>query len=434
MQLFGINHQREIAQIRASAKNALILGTGRGIDQGLIFLTFVLVGRISGVQHLGQLAFVFALTKILMVASGLGLNFLISREVARDPGLTNRYVNQSLLLAFSASVAFGLCLLLGLASASHSNKILAAAAFLCLARVFEVVLGVIIAAFRARGRFLDQSTCIVAGSLSTFILVLLSLRIGGSVIHISVAFLVGSLIALVVAISLYRSRLGVIRPTFDPGACRDLIRAAYPFWIVALLGVIHARSSPVLLNFFHGDEEVGIFAAAHSLVAGATILSGALVNSMVPALSRMYVRSIPRLHSVYRKSLLYLTLAGLPIALVMTLAAGPLIRLVYGPDFHEAAPVLLILAWAILFAFLSSLNSGFLGAANLQNHLMRIVAVGTSVNLGSTLLLIPTMGSVGAGVAVLFTYLVLFLLSYRRLRIFFGSASILEKDDKMTTN
>lgn len=419
------SQRRKISRLRHPVKNVVILGTGRGIEQGFVFMVFLLVARLAGATALGQLSFVFALTGFSLVLSGLGLNLLITRDVARSPGLTSRYVNRTLLLPMGGCFCVGMFLVIGLTAAGYPRSVCMAAVFLSIDRTLDAGTGVLLATFRARGKFVCLSVAVVAGRSLTLALTLLSLLQGGSIVVVSAAFPIGSMISLILAIGFYRNQFGLtIQPEFNPSEYRKLIRAAYPFWLVSLLAVVQSRSGLILLNLFHGDRAVGIFTAAHSLVAGATILSGAVVNSMIPSLSRIYLRSIPRLQAIYRRSLLLLFALGVPGAFIISMVARPLILWVFGPDFDEAAGVLQILSWAMLLAFLSSLSSGFLAGSNLQHQWLKIAVVATIVNLGSGLVFVPPLQSIGAGIVAVLTYLLLFLLSWWRLTVFFRDSRI----------
>ena len=130
------------------------------------------------------------------------------------------------------------------------------------------------------------------------------------------------------------------------------------------------------------------------------------------------------LQAIYRRSLLLLFALGVPGAFIISMVARPLILWVFGPDFDEAAGVLQILSWAMLLAFLSSLSSGFLAGSNLQDQWLKIAVVATIVNLGSGLVFVPPLQSIGAGIGAVLTYLLLFLLSWWRLAVFFRESRI----------
>ena len=70
-------------------------------------------------------------------------------------------------------------------------------------------------------------------------------------------------------------------------------------------------------------------------------------------MSRYYREAPDKLALLYDKVNKYIAALVLPLAAGITILAGPVIDLVYGPNFTPAAAVLQITIWTIVFLFLT---------------------------------------------------------------------------------
>ena len=89
------------------------------------------------------------------------------------------------------------------------------------------------------------------------------------------------------------------------------------------------------------------------------------------------------------------------IALPTTLLSDWIILTLYGTNFQEAADVLRIYIWAIVFVSLGVASSKWLITENLQRYSFYLTTLGAIVNVGCNLWFIPIYGIKGAAFATL---------------------------------
>ncbi|WP_416907696.1 MAG: lipopolysaccharide biosynthesis protein [Polymorphobacter sp.] len=98
------------------------------------------------------------------------------------------------------------------------------------------------------------------------------------------------------------------------------------------------------------------------------------------------------------------------MAYVLLLAAatlgGPVVALVFGAEWAETGPLLLLLAVTLPMSFMRYLVTRWVILAGQGRYLMVSEAVGATLNLLLNLLLIPTMGAVGAALATIAGFVV----------------------------
>jgi O-antigen/teichoic acid export membrane protein len=118
-----------------------------------------------------------------------------------------------------------------------------------------------------------------------------------------------------------------------------------------------------------------------------------------PVLARL-VPTDPRFRELARQTTALLVLAVLPAVLVLALGAPPLVRLLFGPRFAPAAPLLAILGPAAGLDVLQFFLSALLLALDRAGRLLR-VAIGTLVvSLILTPVLVHAAGASGGALAL----------------------------------
>jgi O-antigen/teichoic acid export membrane protein len=100
------------------------------------------------------------------------------------------------------------------------------------------------------------------------------------------------------------------------------------------------------------------------------------------------------------------------LALILSGLAEPLLVLMYGHEFRDAAPILVILAWAIVFNWLyAPLGTAFQGRGYERVWLVTL-AVGLALNVGANMWAIPQWGAIGAAGATLFSEIGILVLGF----------------------
>ncbi|MCZ7567814.1 MAG: polysaccharide biosynthesis C-terminal domain-containing protein [Ardenticatenaceae bacterium] len=115
----------------------------------------------------------------------------------------------------------------------------------------------------------------------------------------------------------------------------------------------------------------------------------------------------------------WLILFALPVALLTTRYAGPIVLAFGGREFaeHGSTLALQILIWFLPFSFINSLVHYVLIAVNQQHALTRAFIIGVLFNLVANLLLIPRSSFYGAAAATtILSEIVLLLPFYALLR------------------
>ncbi|MFQ5814677.1 MAG: flippase, partial [Anaerolineae bacterium] len=392
-------------------KNVFSLASASSLVAGGVFILNILVARRFGPAEFGQYSFAFAFAATFTVVSHLGLDLLITRDVARDKSQAAKALGTGLVLALAGGLLTLLLIsgVLSLLRYSLSTKLMI---FIAGAALLPGSLTLLCRAiFRA---FERMELELLVSFISTALFLLSALTVvvlGGSVVMVVAAYPLAGLVAFAVAFALVRAHFAKPRFVWDPRFFRYLVITAIPFALNGLLLPIYLRIDTIMVATLKGEAATGVYSAAYTIIAPLGILGPSVARAIFPRLAYTFVSS----QRSYQT--LLLTSAGASLALLIPFAIGagllakPILTLVFGSGYAEAAVALQILAWAGVLMFVNVLFFSALEASNRQVKVTLFLAGGTVTSFVLSLLLVQLFGYNGAALAVLVTQGVVLLLN-----------------------
>ena len=115
-----------------------------------------------------------------------------------------------------------------------------------------------------------------------------------------------------------------------------------------------------------------------------------LSTAWLPRLVNAFEESPRRLHETARRPIEIVLLLGLPICVLTAMTAAPVIRILFGPGYSQAAPVLTVLALVVPLMYLNIMLNQVVVAAKRQSVWTWIMAGATIVNPLFNIALIPS--------------------------------------------
>lgn len=180
----------------------------------------------------------------------------------------------------------------------------------------------------------------------------------------------------------------------------ELLRYSSGIWLGTLSGVFLLRIDQVLLSPLSGAFQLGLYAVAASISELPAVANSAIRETAFTHLSDQSIGP-DNVGELSRVSTIIVIALCLPIA-----ALSPIfVPFLFGSDFSGAVPVLLILLLAVGLSNPGSIAGVGLSASGLP-HLRSAALVGACiVNIPMLILLVPSLGAIGAAIAALSGYL-----------------------------
>ena len=250
------------------------------------------------------------------------------------------------------------------------------------------------------------SIALVLQRVATSVAVLAGALLGFGIVGVGVGFFAGTAIGFVAHVVAVR-RLGV-RPEFsavDREELRQAVRRTGMLGLSALVLMLLFRLDAVLLEFFRGDDEVGIYSVAYRLLETTLFVAFAINQAIFPVVSRSAEKW--KWRAAFRHAQAIGGFIYLPFIAVCILEGRAVIDLLFGEKY--AGPSSAILVWlapaALLYAVAFFCNAMLTAAYDGRALFVSSVAA-TVVNVALNIVLIPPYGGVGAGIATLIAYAV----------------------------
>jgi len=392
------DHPRRATQ--RIARNTIYLAGADVLGKVMAFLFFMLAARHLGVQKFGVFSFALAYTSMFSVFTDLGLGVISAREIARDRGAARLYVSNSLTikLAVSAVLVAIAVVSVGLVSrdpvAVRTTRIVSP--FILTSSV-ALYYGFVFQGFERMGYSalvrLLQAMVLVAGAWA----------IGrGSAMASRYAWLYlaagcGSAIFAWLAVSIRFVSPGL---RFDLGFWRRMLGDSLPVGFAAAFAMLYYWNGSAFLARMSGDTAVGLYNAPFRLVLGLSFAGAAYTQAVYPAMSRMHVKDPLRLREMSTRSVHYMIVAAVPLAVIGGALARPVILLLYGSSYLGSIPVLAVLVWWGAFMYLNQMVSQSLYSVDRPGVVTAQTAVGLGVNLVLNVALIPQLGALGAAISI----------------------------------
>jgi O-antigen/teichoic acid export membrane protein len=253
------------------------------------------------------------------------------------------------------------------------------------------------ALFQIRGAFRDNAATIVIAGAARAVMVLLLL--GCDRLNLRTA--VGSMVLMNVVqggMCLFALRPMLMRlPWRCPSGPRERELIAYAKYLVIwlLAGTIHPRADTLLLS--HYVTNLGFYAAAAQLSLVVPMLTQSVNMVLMPRISAL--RTTGEMQAALSQCVLG-AIAALAVLTPIALAAGPLVRLIFGAEYAPAIPLFRVLLFAAGAELALNPLSNFWHALHRPGMLSLLNVVRLTMLVLVAVLTIPTLGEIGAAWAV----------------------------------
>jgi O-antigen/teichoic acid export membrane protein len=376
----------------------------RAITLGLTWTVSIVVANYLGVSDYGQLMYAIALASLFTLLASAGLSGIVVRDLVRAPEerheiLGTVFVVRLLSGTLCLAVLVGSTFVLG-SGASSSVLIAIVAVGLCF-RAADVVEFW----FQSQTELRYVAMASIVGSLLESGFRILLVVLGASLVHFAWATALGQLLYALLLLWTYRRTVGPLRLwRFRRPRALAYLHQSWPLILSGAANSINLRVDQVLLGVILGSSAVGTYAVAARLSEIWYLFPTIVVSALFPSI----IRAKERGEKAYRRRLQQLygffAWSAVGVAVVMTIAAGPLIDTLYNSEYSGAAAVLVIHVWTAPFLFMGVIFSKWLIIEGMLYSSLIRHGFGASLNIALNLVLIPSHGPVGSAIATLVSY------------------------------
>lgn len=386
---------------RASvARNALALTAATIAARVSMFALGIVLARSLGATEYGRYSLALAVGVVLQPIADFGLSRYLVRETARDRHATERALGRLALSKLGLLAATQIVTLAAAAALGMNGDLLVIVGAMVLAAMFDGWSLFVYCYFQGRESmaFEARATAIAGIARATGAIVL---ALGTGRLTLVVAWIV--LVAAVqAAVSNRLLRRAVGQLPSPRGADVDW-RSVASMGMVSIFVVVYLRADTILVAAFEEERLVGLYAAAYTLMLGVQVLPAMLTSALQPVFARTYRASAGEFARIWHGGVRLLVLSMLPVAVVVTVLAEPIIDRTFGAAFAASADVLRTVIWICPLAAVSLASQAVLRAARREAMLVWVSGACAVLSIGLNLWAIPRWGIMGAAATTVAT-------------------------------
>lgn len=393
----------------AVGRKFLALGTGEVIGRLVAFAAVVYVSRTVGPEAWGVVAVAAAVTLYLSKVVDFGIETVGPNEVVAAPGdvgpLVSSLITARLLIASLVVVAASGPVWVLLRGPDRAAFLVY---FLTLVPIAASTRWVYLGLHNAQPVALWR----VIGESVGLVIVFFAVQQAADAWKFPAAILVGDGLAVTALGALLVKRGYRFHRRGDWALARRVMLRARPVMMHLVLGLALYNSDLLFLRALRSSADVGIYAAAYTLISFAGNLGVAYGMSVMPSLAKL-PRGGPEQLALYHTALLHSAAIAIPTFVGGAFVARDVMLLVFGGQYAEGGALLQILLLSIPF-FTPRLIVFFALVAHAgEQSLVRAIVYALLANLALNLVLISAFGSIGAAWATVTTEVIFLTLLAR---------------------
>jgi len=391
-------------------QTSFIVFISKLLASALGFIATLYFARLLGAEILGYYAVIISVVSWLKLGGNLGVSQAVVKRISEDQEPSEYFAaGFFIILVFLSIISFLVILLNDLVDAYIGIN----------AWQFVILLSITgLLGSLARSGLKGERKVYIAGLLTptnlliTSILQISLVFIGLKLTGMLVGYLIGELI--IGLVGFHFVSVGVQRPK------RRHFRSLFDFAKYSWLGGLRARSfndiDIILLGALVPSSLVGIYSVAWSLSKFLTLFGNAVRATLFPEVSNADESGeIDRITQLTEDSLAFIGLIAIPGLVGGTLLSDRLLR-IYGDEFTQGTAVLALLILSALIYSYQHQMLGIIKAVDRPDIAFRISLVFVLSNVILNVVLILSIGWVGAAVATVLSAAVGLVLAFRELR------------------
>lgn len=399
--------------VKKIAKNTSLLLISQIVSYAMGFIYTIYMARYLGVENFGIFSFALAFSSVLGIFTDLGLNTLMTREIARDRSKTTRYLNNifSIKLVLAVLLLISTFMILNLVYTSSTEIFVIY--FIVLSFVFSTFSLMFYAMFQGYEIFKYQAIAVILNSSLMLISVFLGMAFKFNVIGFAFIYSVVSGFTLIYI--LWVSFNNSLFPKFEVNweFWKSLIKLSLQFGLIGVFATVYVWIDSIMLFFMQGNITVGLYNAAYRIIIVLLFIPSVINVAIFPLMSKFYVLSNKPINKIFEKYFKLMLIIGIPMGLGVDILSSNIISILFGNSYSGAVNALQILIWATVFTFLNATFIQLYQSTDKQIVITKITGLCMLENIALNLLLIPKFSYIAASfntVITEFTILALFVL------------------------
>lgn len=190
------------------------------------------------------------------------------------------------------------------------------------------------------------------------------------------------------------------RIRFQMGKWWTILQVSLFYGFASVMSLIYNKVDHLMLAWWKGDAVLGQYGASYRLmeILIAFVVIG--VSVFIPYAATVFTNAPEKFEHILRKGLLVITTISFPLAAGGVILGNNIVVFLFGPAYYSAGSIFRILALVIPLGVAASFFAGsLLYAPGHHRRYTLAVSLAAMINILFNIILIPSLGGIGAALA-----------------------------------
>ncbi|HED37794.1 MAG TPA: flippase, partial [Ignavibacteria bacterium] len=367
-------------------------------------ILFLIIARYYGPKIFGQFTFAHSLSYIFIILADFGFDVLLTNEIAKDRNNAVKIFQQyfSLKFVFTLFALVSMWIFVLFNDLSYETRLLVM--IFSIYMVFTNMTNFLYALYKGFERLEFETKVSLIINISLLILTIILMILKADIITIAVAFVSTRILGFLFGVKYSFIVLKGISFKLLFTGFSKIKKKVFVFGFNLAFNYLFFQLDTILLAFWKGDYEVGIYQSVFKLILIPLVIPDIFINTLLPVLSRLNVENKAQWKKIggIMNKLLFIII--IPISIILFIYADQIINIVYGvKEYSSAIPILRIFALTLFVRFNLEAFALMLTTSNRQHVRMKVVITATFLNLILNYFMINSYGAYGAAIVSLLT-------------------------------
>lgn len=380
----------------------------------LSIITITLIPRYLGVEGYGQLNFIISFVGIFSIIGDLGLQTLIIRDISKNTKKAEEYFNNLFLFRILISLLFVFVVFifaLFLKSPPTLGQIIIYTIGISFVLLSNFNISFLNGFQEIKYQAISDAIQKITYTLGAILVVILNYKLFG----IIVASAISSVFMFVFSFFAIRKFIKIKKLKFNKKYIKEKIILASPFILTSIFWMIYFNIDRIFITLIKGNYATGLYSISYTFIGFLLSILGILSTTFFPVLSNVS-NNKQKLKSIVDKYLLLMYLFCVPVTIGGIYLAPKIISLVFGSQYLGGTLAFQLIMFFFLLNSIGITNYHLLITNNLEKYSLKILGISAATNILLNFIFVPWLGIIGAAITTIISEIIIFLLSYKKIK------------------
>ena len=389
------------------ASNLFSLTSAEIASRMLGFFTLVYLGRILDKSGFGIIGFAAALVSYFILAVNFGFSTYGTREIAKDPRMISKYVNNIFSIRIALAIFLSLFLLFYVLISDKS----AVTKYVVLITGLNLFTNAFALnwVFQAVEKMQYIAIRQILSGLFSLIGVWIFVHSPNDVMIAASILAISALVGNIWFIPIYQRMYAKIKLEFSIEFWKELFKESFPLAFASIMIGIYYNLDMVMLGYMKPESDVGIYNAAYKIFLLGLVPIQLIFSAYFPTLSRIGLCKSQEFKDTMKNYGKFVIGLGVITGLFLLIFSERIILLVFSESYLASSTPLSILSINVIVISINVFLGNPMTAWGKQREYAVAIMFGAISNIILNFILIPKYSYIGAAYATVLSEVAVFI-------------------------